>query len=133
MAGTTPNRSYPYPEPADTPDGAAQIQSLADAVDTDVSKLNIDNDGYVQGAYKTVALSNVTWAAESVTFPQPYKAGNVPAVVATAFADGDLGGPFVASVYNITETGFQLAAGTRDSSTVTRTVQCWWMAVGEKA
>lgn len=37
---TTPNRYYPYPSLSDPPNGAAQIQALAEAVDTDVQLLN---------------------------------------------------------------------------------------------
>lgn len=37
MSGTTTNFAFPYPGESDTPDGAAQIQSLATAVDTNLA------------------------------------------------------------------------------------------------
>jgi hypothetical protein len=37
--GTTTNYSLPYPELTDEPDGAAQIQALATAVDTELDAL----------------------------------------------------------------------------------------------
>lgn len=41
MPGTTPNRGYPYPLPADPFDPAGDIQRLAEAIDLDV--LALDN------------------------------------------------------------------------------------------
>jgi hypothetical protein len=38
--GTTANRSYPYPDPADPADMAGALQALAEAVDTDVQSLS---------------------------------------------------------------------------------------------
>lgn len=41
MAGTTPNRSYPYPQNADPVNVAVDIQNLATSLDTDVAAINV--------------------------------------------------------------------------------------------
>lgn len=44
MAGTTPNRAYPYPSPTDADNVPADIQSLATALDTDVAAVKTTAD-----------------------------------------------------------------------------------------
>lgn len=55
MAGTTPNRSYPYPEDTDTFDPTGDMEALAVAIDTDVDGLvsvaNTNDPGAVQAGF----------------------------------------------------------------------------------
>ena len=83
--GTT-TRGYPYPESSDPPDGAAQVQALAEAVDTDTADL----DGRVTIIEAVTAQSGtvvLTWsssatATAAVTFLKPY--ASPPAVVVSS-------------------------------------------------
>jgi hypothetical protein len=65
--GATPLYGFPYPELTDTPNGPAQIQSLASAVETRIQTVarvgRIGGKRYIGGA--TVALA-INLAAESV-------------------------------------------------------------------
>ena len=66
--GTTP-RGYPYPEASDPPDGSAQMQALALAVDGDV-QTRIDGL-QVQAGQETVTITTGNQDGESaVTFPE---------------------------------------------------------------
>ena len=121
MASPTPDRSaalnLPSPKPLDPPDVPGDVKALADAIDT-----------AVQGGTVGVPVSGLTWASIPVTFPKAF--GGTPAVTATPFADATIGGPQVCAVYNITPTGFTLAAGSRDVAVITRTITCQWIAIG---
>ena len=44
MAGTTNNRRYPYPGQVDADNAPADIQKLAEAVDTDVAAIKKTSD-----------------------------------------------------------------------------------------
>lgn len=57
--GTTPNYGFPYPEPEDAPDGAAQIEALAAAADTTI-KAHADQTTSVHGIPDTSALLTQT-------------------------------------------------------------------------
>ena len=66
--GTTP-RGYPYPEASDPPDGSAQMQALALAIDGDV-QTRIDGL-QVQAGQDSVTITTGNQDAETaVTFPE---------------------------------------------------------------
>lgn len=118
MSKTTARHALPYAENADVPDIGYWTKQLADAADAVIPR--------VQAGVTDVPLAAQSWASVPVTFPKPYPPGTVPVVTATAPASVT---PYIACVYNITNTGFTLAAGNRDSTSVTLTLSCQWTAV----
>ena len=123
----TPNLHLPSPVAADPPDVPGDIKALADRLDAILNR-------YLQrvqhGAAGVPIVAGQSWASINITFPHPFT--GVPGVTASAFADSAYKGPFIASVYNITATGFTLAAGFRDWQAIgPRTAQVSWIAVGD--
>jgi hypothetical protein len=63
----TPNRTYPYPEDADQPDGSGQMEALALAVDTDMQAVT-EAATRVLGPWTTIDFDTSLY--EAVTAPQ---------------------------------------------------------------
>lgn len=128
--GTT-TRGYPYPEPSDPPDGAAQMQALAEAIDTDTAALDgrvtIIEAGTAQSGTVVLTWSNTYTATAAVTFLKPYV--SPPAVVVSSENRYR-----IISVSNVTTTGCTIVGQTdADDTLVSGSVDAWWIAHGELA
>jgi hypothetical protein len=77
----------------------------------------------------THTLSAASWGSRSVSFPQPFAASSTPVVVASVEFSG---GPKVCGVYNITNTGFTVGVGDRDSTPISGTYTIQWVAIGTR-
>jgi len=145
MAGTTNNRRYPFPGQLDADNVPADIQALAEAVDTDVAAVKTDLAATTAGL--ATALSGMklltggatiaggpSWSyTRSVAFGATFSS---PPMVWVSIWDS-AGGTNTVQIrpINITTTGFVAWIYTVDKSnlqngTINLSVPIWWLAVG---
>lgn len=115
--GTTPTLGLPYPAPSDPPDGATQIQALAEAV-----------EAAVQAGVVTVAATSSITGSQPVTFPAAFS--GLPVVVASCVSAG---GIWNAAVTNLSPTGFDAVIRNVDGTPSSASINVQWIAVGATA
>ena len=129
--GTT-TRGYPYPEGSDPPDGATQMQALAEAVDTDAAALDgrvtaIEADKSVQSGTVTLIFSNQNLQnSDLIPFSPAYAAP--PQVAATA-SDGFIN----VSIGQKTASEMRVYGRHVNNTGYTATIDVDWVAVGTLA
>jgi hypothetical protein len=115
----TPNLGLPYPSPSDPPNGAAQIQALAESLDDQVRSMRT--------RITVINVDDSTTGTAAITFGVPFPAGSVPVVVGTAdLARWSVGAD------DVTRQGFLLRIREVSNTKRTEAVSVSWIAVQPK-
>ncbi len=126
MAGSTSNRSYPFPTTGDPVDIPGDVKKLATAIDTDVAVIKQTSDatkaatdglgfGHFESGTKDILPSGSNVYSYQISFRSAFAA---PPLVVAARGDSLPGGsaPWAVVAGKVTTTGFTLVAYTVDSS-----------------
>lgn len=127
MAGTTNNRRYPYPGQLDADNVPADIQALAEAVDTDVAAVKATSDATAStlstalAGAKVIGIhgsvfpgGNTASYTQTMQFNTPFIS---PPVVVAMLATSQGGtGKMIVTAFATTTTGCTLWARTFDGS-----------------
>lgn len=128
MAGTTNNRRYPFPGQLDADNVPADIQKLADAVDTDMDTVKATADKTAAdlnlqlGGMRVVALASTVYpganSGGSYVQSQPFGAtfSSPPACIVQLATSQAGTGKTIVSAFTATTTGCTLWARTFDGS-----------------
>ena len=127
----TTSRGYPYSAMNDQPDGATQIQALAQSIDADVNGL-IQADaasGIVQAGDFLVKFTNSPIAIIAVTFPKPFSAPPKVVCDVQPFTNNT---PLTWGKTALTATGFTLYVRTVSGGSITTAgLAAQYIAVGK--
>ncbi len=116
MPDNTPSLILPYPLPADPPDGASQIQALAEQLDTIVP--------LIQSGTETLTTDGNNFVTFALTFPRQFAA--TPTVVSVS--DNTL---WTTQARTVTTAGCQLGIRQIELQPDTGTpILVHWIAVG---
>ncbi|MDU5415588.1 MAG: hypothetical protein E6128_01675 [Cutibacterium avidum] len=142
MAGSTPNRSYPFPTTGDPVDIPGDVKKLATAIDTDVAVIKQTSDatkaatdglgfGRFESGTMNVRPSGSAAYTYQISFRNTFTAP--PSVIASR-GDPLPGGTamWAVSASKVTTTGFTLIIYTVDGSAagVSSPITAVWQAMG---